>query len=584
MAAEEAGVGLSLAQQVAMRRVHKMSVTDLEHMIINYHDATTMNSSPLPVSQLVDPNRIMKIMTQKEVLEEENEREKRWEKIDPRKMDHDTLAMKLKTVVRRGIPEKHRPFLYQILSGSDQMEEQLRALYLTALQSAYGDRVPSTFFTVPTFGGHFREDVHCLSDQGIEAVKRLLCLLRMQNPGIDYVPQLPDLVGLLLLYVNEKQAFYIAQTMLDKSRKTNWFFNMSRTANASFLTAFNQMVARHLPDLAKHFETIDFTIELVSDEWFFHYFLYALPFQSVLFFLDTYMSEGCKMFLRLGLGIFKTIQRSLLKCRDAGSALMTIKTETRKMTNIKAVMQAAYGFSMSRQDYERVLMRFKREDESDPLGVESIHRSMYYRPKIMGTSKILNALQFEMVWEHLPTRFRILDACLIFDAVRDGYALKTLYHASRAAEACITLIQTTDGARFGCFTTDPWQRQSDEKYFGSRECFVFSISPKSKFYKWLPNLAGTEERFNAGDGFMLCTSEFMSLGSGGQGAAIWLDRSLNKGSSNPSETFKNEPLAVKRDFSVSQVEVFALTDDPKKVQAQSNVLTPGAVGRDQHVK
>lgn len=73
---------------------------------------------------------------------------------------------------------------------------EVKSLFLIAVRSAFGPRVPTQFHTVPAYGSLMRLDAHPLSPSGIESASRLLCVLRMQNPEIDFCPMLPD-VGAL---------------------------------------------------------------------------------------------------------------------------------------------------------------------------------------------------------------------------------------------------------------------------------------------------------------------------------------------------------------------------------------------------
>jgi hypothetical protein len=57
---------------------------------------------------------------------------------------------------------------------------------------------------------------------------------------------------------------------------------------------------------------------------------------------------------------------------------------------------------------------------------------------------------------------------------------------------------------FGGFNSVGWECLTKKGYYGTGECFVFSIKPKMAFYKW------TE----ANDYFVSSTKDFIGMGGG----------------------------------------------------------------------
>lgn len=541
-----------------MRSVHYMSTTDLDKLVVEHHTPSDIDSRP--ATPEIDVNRSHYDLTLQTHEAELKERLQRWAKVDL-----DTIKpAALKTLIRRGIPDELRPRVYRSVTEVDQMLGQIKALYFHALESTFGERVPTSFFRVPSFGGMFRADVHYLNDNGIETVQRLLSVIRMQNPELDYLPMLPDVIGMLLLYLNEKEVFYTVQAMLDRSRRDNWWFNVTRAAHALFMSSFTKLVEKNLPELYKHFVAVDFTIELISDEWFSHFFMHSLPFQCVLEVLDAYMNEGLKVLIRVGLALFKYFKPQLMKINDMATMLMTLKAETHKVEPVfHKILKLAYGFSLARQEYVKAFAEFRQSGELHALGADHIHKALYYRPKVNTPSSLINDLQFEVIWEWMPTSYRLMNAVLIFNSKDNGYSLQTLFNKSARAGACITLLQSTTGERFGCFTTQAWKQPGDN-FCGTRECFVFTLGTRALVYKWKP---WDDEAQKASEGFMLTNKKFISLGTGGEGPALWIDGDINRGSSRRSATFRNEPLVAGGEFKLASMEVYTLTEDIKEFLA-----------------
>lgn len=146
--------------------------------------------------------------------------------------------------------------------------------------------------------------------------------------------------------------------------------------------------------------------------------------------------------------------------------------------------------------------------------------------------------QFELVWSWLPTHMRMYDARRIFCSERDGYSLNTLYSRCAQAGPCLLLVQSTDDKVwwlfsslraccltvclqvFGGYSSHPWSKATFEKFFGSRECFVFTLSAPATPYKWRPPLDDSVNSTLMQDAFMMCGKDFISLGGGEYGRVL----------------------------------------------------------------
>jgi len=173
--------------------------------------------------------------------------------------------------------------------------------------------------------------------------------------------------------------------------------------------------------------------------------------------------------------------------------------------------------------------------------------------------QILTEAMRDTIWHALPARLRLRDWCLHYCFERDGAGLSQLFRKlkslSRRSQhaGCILLVKDEDNGVCGAYASTPWEPQSGS--FGTGETFVFSFPGPvpGKVWHW----ERTDECFlMAGGG----DSGFLAVGGGdsemGQGAALWLDHELRRGSSSPSFTFGSECLARKSMFNVLQVEVW----------------------------
>jgi len=94
--------------------------------------------------------------------------------------------------------------------------------------------------------------------------------------------------------------------------------------------------------------------------------------------------------------------------------------------------------------------------------------------------------------------------------------------------------------------SEEW-KDSGQKFFGTGECFVFSLKPKFACYKWT----------RANDYFMVATKEYIGMGGGTSSRyAFYIDSDLNFGTSEVSNTFLNKQLSGTEEFNCVVVEVW----------------------------
>lgn len=92
--------------------------------------------------------------------------------------------------------------IWLLMTGAKEMLQEKPNLYKDAFDKVFGnyprDSKQQGYSSVnprivAEFGGKFKPGQHFLTEQGIEAAKRVLCILAAQNPEVDYCPVLPDL-------------------------------------------------------------------------------------------------------------------------------------------------------------------------------------------------------------------------------------------------------------------------------------------------------------------------------------------------------------------------------------------------------
>jgi len=181
---------------------------------------------------------------------------------------------------------------------------------------------------------------------------------------------------------------------------------------------------------------------------------------------------------------------------------------------------------------------------------------------LIGKSLLINEANFKKIRQALPMRFRDKNWYCLFSTSVHGTSLATFHSRLENSGPTVMLIEDSNGYTFGGYASDEWVNH-DNEFFGTGECFVFSVRPKSAFYKWT----------RANDYFMYSTPEGFAMGSGENGRfAFYLDAELQYGTSETSITFLNRRLASVEEFSCTVLEVWGFTyrepdfEEPKKLK------------------
>ncbi|KAH9957275.1 TLD-domain-containing protein, partial [Lactifluus volemus] len=139
---------------------------------------------------------------------------------------------------------------------------------------------------------------------------------------------------------------------------------------------------------------------------------------------------------------------------------------------------------------------------------------------------------------HLPVRARLPRSwSLLFSLDQHGISLHTLYaRCSAHTGGVLFVVSDADDGSFGAWVADGI-REGHGSYTGSGESFLWKKAEsddevKVNVFKWT----------GKNDYVALCEPESISFGGGDGHYGLYLDETLNEGSSARCLTFNNDPL------------------------------------------
>lgn len=400
----------------------------------------------------------------------------------------------------------------------------------------------------PDFGGKV---IEFLSPSGIESLKRILCVIGIKHPKVEFSPYLVQILALLLVYLPEEQTYTMFKELLDKKIhiKTTYL------ENYVMIKSCVQLIHQKLPGMVTYMNEKKFTIEYVITDLLNNFFVNHLSLPIVLKIFDEFFNNGCKEMIRVCYNFFCSLESEVYK--------MESPFEMHKLFTSKSLKEDdIFKFTL-------VVNIKDLEGQIRTQGVESPYIP-FSRPKITDTSSIIESLEknhhhyYETLFYHLPFRVKLNHLTRIFTTEKNGYSLSSLYKSIKDLSSILMLIEVyasdlhskedtqlfeeskkhSKKAVIGAFFGEAFS--NNNCYEGTGDTIVFGIYPKKQFFKWSKK----------NDYFVYGKDDSLLIGGGGKGSAIYLD-GLDNGSSHKCLTFENEPLCHDFvNFKVIKCEIF----------------------------
>ncbi|TKR69561.1 hypothetical protein L596_021702 [Steinernema carpocapsae] len=174
-------------------------------------------------------------------------------------------------------------------------------------------------------------------------------------------------------------------------------------------------------------------------------------------------------------------------------------------------------------------------------------------------SQILDEYMIRQIVDILPPRAEGYPWVNIYSSEKHGFSLATLYRKMADFEEdtspVLLIIRDTAGHIFGGVSSSAIKPK--DHYYGTGSSTLLwrfeGEFPKIKDlidYRW----TGSNQFFTN------ASKDCLSFGAGGGHFGLWLDADLNHGSTQPCETFDNEPLTGgETDFLIYSVEAFGFS-------------------------
>uniref|UniRef100_A0A8C4WUC8 Rab-GAP TBC domain-containing protein n=1 Tax=Eptatretus burgeri TaxID=7764 RepID=A0A8C4WUC8_EPTBU len=133
----------------------------------------------------------------------------------------------------------------------------------------------------------------------------VLLAYSMHNPDVGYCQGMNQIAGLLLMFLEEEDAFWALDRLMEGKHLMHGFFIPGFPKLMRFQDHHDHILQKLLPKLKKHMDAQGMSSTLYTTKWFLQCFMDRTPFSLTLRLWDVYILEGTKVLADIAYTIMK---------------------------------------------------------------------------------------------------------------------------------------------------------------------------------------------------------------------------------------------------------------------------------------
>jgi hypothetical protein len=147
---------------------------------------------------------------------------------------------------------------------------------------------------------------------GQVALYNVLKAYAVYNPAVGYCQGMGFITGLLLMYMEEEDAFWVLVQLCDKYELEGVFLpGLPALPRCTYV--LDHLLEHYLPDVYKHLTEEHVLSSMYSTQWFITVFSYTLPFSTLLRVWDVFLYDGFNAIYIVAISLFKIFADQIRK-------------------------------------------------------------------------------------------------------------------------------------------------------------------------------------------------------------------------------------------------------------------------------
>ncbi|XP_075713547.1 USP6 N-terminal-like protein isoform X1 [Rhinoderma darwinii] len=215
----------------------------------------------------------------------------------------------------KGIPLQLRGQVWSLILEVPKLKDEKKDLY-TVLKRKARNLSPDIRQIDLDVNRTFRDHIMFRDRYGVkqQALFHVLAAYSLYNTEVGYCQGMSQITALLLMYMNEEDAFWALVKLFSGSKHTlHGFFVPGFPKLLRFQEHHDKIMKKYMPKLKQHFETQELYASLYTMKWFFQCFLDRTPFTLNLRIWDIYILEGDRILTAMSYTVLKLHKKYLMK-------------------------------------------------------------------------------------------------------------------------------------------------------------------------------------------------------------------------------------------------------------------------------
>ncbi|KAM6137626.1 USP6 N-terminal-like protein isoform 1-T1 [Pterocles gutturalis] len=217
--------------------------------------------------------------------------------------------------IYKGIPLQFRGQVWSLLLDVPKMKEEMKDFYNKLKFQARGSS-PDIRQIDLDVNRTYRDHIMFRDRYGVkqQSLFHVLAAYSIYNTEVGYCQGMSQITALLLMYMNEEDAFWALVKLLSGPKHAmHGFFVPGFPKLLRFQEHHDKILKKFLSKLKQHLDSQDMSTGFYTTKWFFQCFLDRTPFTLSLRIWDIYILEGERILTAMSYTILKLHRKHLMK-------------------------------------------------------------------------------------------------------------------------------------------------------------------------------------------------------------------------------------------------------------------------------
>ncbi|OXB57896.1 hypothetical protein ASZ78_006241 [Callipepla squamata] len=217
--------------------------------------------------------------------------------------------------IYKGIPLQFRGQVWSLLLEVPKMKEEMKDLYSKLKCQARGSS-PDIRQIDLDVNRTYRDHIMFRDRYGVkqQSLFHVLAAYSIYNTEVGYCQGMSQITALLLMYMNEEDAFWaLVKLFSGPKHAMHGFFIPGFPKLLRFQEHHDKILNKFLSKLKQHLDSQETSTSFYTTKWFFQCFLDRTPFTLSLRIWDIYILEGERVLTAMSYTILKLHRKHLMK-------------------------------------------------------------------------------------------------------------------------------------------------------------------------------------------------------------------------------------------------------------------------------